>query len=166
MIGLLFRSRRAVVCSVHEREDHEIDALQRAEDLRFLRDGFSWPVALFTPLALIARASWLALALYVLAAVVISAAAAGLGLGTGWAVLALVATGIIFGFEITAIDRWALNMFGWTEVGVVGGADLEECERRFFDAWLPAQTPKPTAETAPADAAGPSLLRRLFAARP
>lgn len=170
MIGLILRSRNGIVCSVHEHVDHVTDLLQRAEELRFVRDGFSWAIALFAPVALLFRGAWLALALYVVLAAASLSLLAALGVTSALSLLALLALGIVFGFEAAAIERWSLGRFGWSEVGVVGGADIEECERRFFDAWLAEKAPKPVASVAGPDqvTATPtsSSLRRLFAARP
>lgn len=169
MIRYLFQPRGGVVCSVHESAEHATDLLQRAEELRFVRDGFSWLIALLTPFGLLMRGAWLALAIYCSAVAVLLLAVSSMGLPAGLGVLLVLAVGVVFGFEAATIERWSLGLFGWQEVGVVGGADMEECERRFFDAWLPANAPKPLP---PIDALsadterGPSLLRRLFASRP
>lgn len=169
MIRFLFQSRSGVVCSVHESAEHATDLLQRAEELHFVRDGFSWLIALLTPIGLMMRGAWLALALYFAAVAMLLLAVSTLGLPAGLGVLLILAVGVVFGFEAATIERWSLGLFGWQEVGVVGGADIEECERRFFDAWLSANAPKPlppiAAHSTGSDR-GPSLLRRLFASRP
>ncbi len=56
--------RNDVVCSVHERPDHAAELQQRADELVFLRDGFSLPVAILPPVALIYRRAWLATLVY------------------------------------------------------------------------------------------------------
>lgn len=163
MIGLLFPPR-SVVCSVHERQDHAANVLLRADELIFLREGFSWPVAILPPVALLTRGSWVALAAYVVLASLALYALSLAGAEPAWSLLALVVLGVIFGFEASALERWTLARRGWDEVGVVSGADEAECERRFFDGWLPLQ-PTSTAQS-DNDPTQPSLLRRLFAARP
>lgn len=163
MIGLLLR-RRTVVCSVHERPDHAADLQQRAAELVFLHDGFSWPVALFTPVALIVRRAWLATLVYLALSASIVVGLDAIGAGPGAYVLALLALGIIFGFEAVNFERWSLSAFGWNELAVVSGADTEECELRFFNNWRPALY-RPTA--LPGDATHQqNVLRRLFAAAP
>lgn len=166
MIGLLFRPRN-VVCSVHERPDHDANLVTRAEELVFLREGFSWLVALLPPIGLVMRGAWLALALYIVLASAIAGGLAALGANPVWSTLAVVGLGIIFGFEASAFERWRMARAGWDEIGVVSGADMDECERRFFDSWMasPMPAPAPLPEIA-AVSSQAGLLRRLFAARP
>ena len=40
---------------------------------------------------------------------------------------------------VLAIERWFFDNKGWNTIGSVTGRNLAECERRFFEAWLPAQ---------------------------
>ncbi len=163
MIGLLAK-RREVVCSIHERPDHAAAVEQRADELVFLRDRFSWPVAILPPLALLARGVWVGLLVY-LAAVAMAIFALELaGAPNGAYAIALVVIHIVFGFEATALERWYLRAAGWKEVAVVSGADMAECETRFFMSWRPALY---MTEPAPAESPRqPTLLRRLFAAAP
>jgi len=44
--------------------------------------------------------------------------------------------GLLVGLEAGTLRRFALNRRGWKNLGVVSGDDLEDAERRFFDAWL------------------------------
>ena len=37
------------------------------------------------------------------------------------------------------IERWTLKRRGYEMIGTVSGRDVIECERRFFDSWLPDQ---------------------------
>jgi hypothetical protein len=41
--------------------------------------------------------------------------------------------------EADTLRRWSLERRGWRTLGTVSGKKTAECERRFFDAWLPAQ---------------------------
>lgn len=167
MIGLILRSRNGIVCSVHEHPDHVTDVIDRAEELRFVRDGFSWAIAFLAPFVLLFRGAWLALALYLVLATAISFVMTSLGATAALTAFAILALGIVFGFEAASIERWSLSISGWQEVGVVGGADMEECERRFFDAWLAENAVKPLPPVAaPAPVQTSTMLRRLFAARP
>ena len=54
---------------------------------------------------------------------------------------------IYLGFEVSTLKRWMLERTGWQALGVVTGKSIAECERRFFESWLPAQ-PIIAAETA------------------
>lgn len=164
MIGLLF-PRRSIVCSVHEASHHGDNLLTRAEEMVFLREGFSWPVAIFPPLGLALRGAWLGLLVYAALAALLIGASTALGVNAGWAMFALIALGLVFGFEAPALERWRLSRSGWDEVGVVSGADMDECERRFFDAWMAGQAPVVTS-TGDVGARPVGLLRRIFSARP
>jgi hypothetical protein len=46
---------------------------------------------------------------------------------------------IYLGFEISTLKRWMLEQNGWQSLGVVTGKSIAECERRFFESWLPGQ---------------------------
>ena len=46
---------------------------------------------------------------------------------------------LLIGFEADALRRWALDRKGWQMLGSVSGRTVDECERRFFDGWLPSQ---------------------------
>ena len=163
MIGLLLR-RGDVTCSVHEGPDHVAELEQRADELVFLRDGFSWPVAILPPVALLFRRAWLALLLYLALAVTIVVGLDVIGAGPAAFALALLALGIIFGFESINFERWSLTHSGWNEVGVVTGRDVDECELRFFSTWRPATY---KAAALPGDATHQqNVLRRLFASGP
>ena len=164
MIGLMFRGKSSagVVCNVYERPDPAGDVATRAAELAFVRDGFSWAVAVLPPLVLLARGAWVALAAYGVAAALVVGAASQLQLDSGWAFLVLLALGVISGFEAPALERWWLTQQGWKEIGIASGIDQAECERRFFDTWLPQQTEGQ--HVAATDVLPVSALRRLFAA--
>lgn len=127
------------VYTVHESKDPPSDRLDRAEALRFVRDGFSWGAAIFAPLWLLLRGFWLALLIYVAVAAVLAFGANALGLSGQIQSLIMLALHILLGFEADTIERWTLQRQGWEMIGTVSGRDVVECERRFFDSWLPDQ---------------------------
>jgi hypothetical protein len=46
------------------------------------------------------------------------------------------------------LRRFALTRRGWRNVGIVSGDDVEDAERRFFDAWVgTASAQRPAAAT-------------------
>jgi hypothetical protein len=53
--------------------------------------------------------------------------------------LAVLALNLLIGFEADTLRRWTLARRGWRTLGAVSGKTAAECERRFFDAWLPSQ---------------------------
>ena len=125
--------------TVHEPPNPPSDRLDRAEGLLFVRDGFSWSAALFTPLWLLAHRLWLPLLGYLVVAGLIEAAGQSGLVQPGWATLAAVSLNLLIGFEADTLRRWSLDRRGWLSLGSVSGRNAEDCERRFFDMWLPAQ---------------------------
>ncbi len=125
--------------TVHEPALPDSDRVDRASELKFVKDGFSWTTALFPPLGLALGRLWLPLLAYV---VFVGAAAAGLtalGVDQGWVSLLVAAVNIYLGFEHSTLERWVLDNAGWQMLGSVTGKSLSECERRFFESWLPSQ---------------------------
>jgi hypothetical protein len=61
---------------------------------------------------------------------------------------------LLVGLEAGTLRRFTLNRRGWNTIGVVSGNDLEDAERRFFDAWVrraaePLAAAPPRAPSAP-----------------
>jgi hypothetical protein len=56
-----------------------------------------------------------------------------------WVGLLFLAINVYLGFEISSLKRWMLRQKGWRTLGVVNGRSIVDCERRFFEGWLPAQ---------------------------
>jgi hypothetical protein len=127
------------VYTVHESKDPPSDRLDRAEALRFVRDGFSWGAAIFAPLWLLLRGFWLALIIYLVLAVGLVIGLQAFGVRDEIQTLIVLALHVLIGFEADTIERWTLKRRGWEMVGTVSGRDVVECERRFFDSWLPDQ---------------------------
>jgi hypothetical protein len=125
--------------TVHEPPDPPADRIDRAEKLVFIKDGFSWAAALFGPLWMIVHRLWWAL----LGFVVIVGSLQLIGklavVDQRWMALAGFAVNLLVGFEADTLRRWALERRGWRMLGAVSGRTFDECERRFFEAWLPAQ---------------------------
>jgi hypothetical protein len=121
---------------VHEPPDPPADRFDRADALVFVRDGFSWGVALIAPIWLIMRGEWLLLAIYVVAAIALAVVLAAAGASPEWASLASFALNIFLAFEAGEIQRWLLGRRGWHEIATVSGRNRDECERRFFETWL------------------------------
>ncbi len=143
------------VYTVHERgaaavaQEHGTDAprlspipadrVDRAEQLVFIGDGFSWLAAEFPPIILIAHKLWVGLAIYAAAVITLIALLWSTGAVPGWSVLAVLALHVIFGFESNELRRSSLDAKGWSNVGTVTGKSRDDCERRFLDSWLPQQ---------------------------
>jgi hypothetical protein len=135
--------------TVHESHNPPSDRIDRAEGLIFVRDGFSWGGALLAPLWMLAHRLWLPLLGYVIAGVLIELVRESDIVASGWVTIAAVALNLLVGFEADTLRRWSLARRGWVTLGSVSGRNREDCERRFFDMWLPSQP-----VLAPASAAG------------
>lgn len=128
-----------ITFSVHEPPNAPADRLDRAEALVFVREGFHWSAAFFAPLWMLLNRLWLALVLYVVGLGALGVALHLLGVHSRWIALAMVGVHLVIGFEAASLKRWTLGRGGWHELGSVAGGSADECERRFFEAWLPEQ---------------------------
>jgi uncharacterized protein DUF2628 len=128
-----------VTFTVHESPSPPADRIDRAEQLAFVRDGFSWTAALLAPIWLLAHRLWWPLAGYIAAEGAIEAIRQTELVHPGWTTLAAIGLGLLIGLEAGTLRRWALDQRGWTTLGAVSGRNAEDCERRFFEMWLPTQ---------------------------
>jgi len=125
--------------TVHEPPNPPADRIDRAERLVFVKDGFSWRAALFAPLWLLAHRLWWPLLGYVALSALFELVRQSAMLDPGWTTLAAAALHLLIGLEGDTLRRWTLDRRGWAALGSVTGKTVDECERRFFDAWLPTQ---------------------------
>lgn len=139
LFQLLFGFGRVLAYTVHEQPTPPTDRMDRAEALRFIKDGFSFPAAVAGGIWLAVHQLWHALALYLAAVAAIAAGYVWFGLPDLAAIIVLVALHLLVGFEGDAIERGSLERQGWSTLGSVTGASALECQRRFFDQWLPSQ---------------------------
>ena len=126
-----------ITYTVHEAPQPPADRLDRAESLVFVKDGFNLWAAVITPLWLIANRLWLALVFYGSAIVLIEVLLWSLDVGQRPASILVGALHLIIGFEADTIRRWTLARHGWTQIASVNGRNAEDCQRRFFETWLP-----------------------------
>jgi hypothetical protein len=122
--------------------------LAAAEPYRFVfvRDGFSWWAFLLTPLWMLWHRLWLVLVLYLLISAALEVGLRALGGSTISLVLVGLLLSLLAGLEAATLRRFKLTRRHWRNIGVVTGDDLEDAERRFFDAWIrqaPARRPMP-----------------------
>ena len=125
----------------------------------FVRDGFSWWAFLLTPFWMLRHRLWLALAIYLLASAALDAGLRALGASVFTLILASLLISLLAGLEAGTLRRFKLARRHWRNIGVVTGDDVEDAERRFFDAWIrqaPARRrPPPPSAPAPGSAAPP-----------
>jgi hypothetical protein len=127
----------------------------------FVRDGFSWWAFLLTPLWMLWHRLWLALAIYLLLEAALDTGLRSLGAPVFTLVLAGLSISLLAGLEAGTLRRFKLTRRHWRNIGVVTGDDVEDAERRFFDAWIrqaPARRapPPPSAPTSGSAAPAPS----------
>ena len=148
-----FRSRIQSY-TVHEKPDPQADRDERAEELFFVRDGFSFAAFLVAPFWMLSKAMWLPFVIYLCLLAFIILVVTAIGLDTRWAVYAVLAVHMLVGFEADSLQRWSLDRKGWRMISSVAGATFEECERRFFDHWLRVVPAVATANLTPPGAPG------------
>ena len=135
--------------TIHEEPEPLSDRVERAERLVFVKDGFSWAAALFAPFWFLLYRLWWPLVAYIAISAAFQIAQRTVSLDARWLGLAGVALGLLIGFEADTLRRWGLERRGWRMIGTVTGVSTVDCERRFFDSWLPSQPILATGSTAP-----------------
>ena len=135
--------------TIHEEPQPLADRVERAERLVFVKDGFSWAAALFAPFWFLLYRLWWPLVAYVAISAAFQIAQQTVRLDARWLGLAGVALGLLIGFEADTLRRWGLERRGWRMIGTVTGVSTVDCERRFFDSWLPSQPILTTGSTTP-----------------
>jgi len=128
-----------VTYTVHEPPVPEADRVDRGSELEFVKDGFSWLTAICPPLGFLANGLWLVAIAYLVAAGLLGYVLNALKVDPSLTGLMFLMVNIYLGFEISTLKRWMLEQTGWQTLGVVTGKSIAECERRFFESWLPAQ---------------------------
>jgi hypothetical protein len=112
----------------------------------FVREGFSWPAAVFTLLWLLAKRLWIAAAFWF--ALSVALMFAGIGLGVREELMSVIYFVLQGCLAVVAhdIERWTLAQKGYVEIGVASGRDLADAERDFFRHWtgpVAATNPEP-----------------------
>jgi hypothetical protein len=128
-----------ITVTVHEPPSPPSDRLDRADRLEFVKDGYNWVAAAWPPLWMLGQKLWWALAAYLAIAVAFTVVLAALGVSPAMIAMLFLGLHLLIGLEADTIVRWNLDRTGWQVVGTVVGRNLAECERRFFDDWLPQQ---------------------------
>lgn len=125
--------------TVHEPSVAAADRLDRADELKFVKDGFSWATALLPPLGFAMQNLWWAVLAYCVFAGALVAGLTALHVNDDAIALIVLALNFYLGFEASTIENWFLDNKGYSMIGSVTGRNLAECERRFFESWLPSQ---------------------------
>jgi len=123
--------------TVHESPEPRAEMLDRAEELVFVKDGFSIFAALAAPIWMVVNRLWLVLFVYVVLLAGLELIFMGLGASTTAQSAIALGLNLLIGFEADSLKRWTLERKGWTLIGTVTGETADICERRFFEAWVP-----------------------------
>ena len=151
--------------TVHEPPNAPSDRVDRAESLVFIKDGFSWGAALFGPVWMLFNRLWWPLLAYIVAYAGIEAVRLTAIIDRRWIGLCLIALNLLLAFEGDTLRRWALERRGWRLLGATNGRSRSECERRFFEAWLPAQPVIRVPAAGSGDGSGARSIASLLAQR-
>src|SRR5262249_58169981 len=106
----------------------------------------------------LAHRLWLELVIYLLISAAVDVGLRALGASVFTMVLAALLISLLAGLEASTLRRFKLTRRHWRNIGVVTGDDLEDAERRFFDAWIrqaPARRPAAANGAASGSAAPP-----------
>ena len=124
------------VYTVHEPPLRTTEAAPNPDQFVFVRDGFYFWAFVFSVLWMLWHRMWLILLIYV--AVVVGLETVLRYVGVSSPLLGLIGflIALLVGIEAATLRRFKLARRGWKYVGVVSGDNLEDAERRFFDAWL------------------------------
>jgi len=144
------------VYTVHQPPLGAADAAGDPYRLVFVRDGFSWWAFLLTPLWMLRHRLWLVLAIYLLISAAVDVALRALGASVFTIVIVGLLISLLVGLEAGTLRRFKLARGNWRNVGVVTGDDLEDAERRFFDAWIRQSPAGRAASTSPRSAPAPA----------
>lgn len=132
-----------VVYTAYEPPSPPHDHIDRAAGVEFVKDGFSILAGIAPPIWLLAHGLWLELLGYLILVVGVIAAMDIAGFGETWELFVVLGIHIWFAFEAAGLRRWNFERRKWKRLGTVTGTSLLDCERRFFDSWLPALASKP-----------------------
>jgi hypothetical protein len=122
------------IYTVHEPAPRKNEIAADPDRFCFIRDGFYIWAFLLGPVWMLWHRLWLVLLIYLVGTAALQWSLFALGVSglVKFAVAFLVA--VLIGCEAGSLRRWSLRR-RWTQVGVVAAHDLEEAERRFFEAW-------------------------------
>ena len=124
------------VYTVHEPPPHSGAAASDVERFAFVRDGFAFWAFLLAPLWMLRHRMWLVLVFYIAVSAALEILVQVFGASASVAGLIGILISLLVGLEAGTLRRFTLGRRGWKNIGVVSGEDLEDAERRFFDAWL------------------------------
>jgi hypothetical protein len=126
-----------LVYTVHEPGRPARDIEERADNVAFVKEGFTWWGFLFGPVWLLFNALWLEFLIAIAVSAGLASGLVLLGLKDEAPAIVNLMLMLLIGFEGNGLLRWRLERKGYSFLAPVAGNTFEECERRFFEAWLP-----------------------------
>jgi len=103
-------------------------------DLALVKDGFSWPAAIFGFFWALVLGAW-DVALVLLALQIVAGLALPMLIGDAAALSAAqLGVSVLIGLIANELRRWSLERRGMHEEAIVTAHDKEEAERRYLDA--------------------------------
>jgi len=143
------------IYTVHEPPPQRSEQTGDPARFVFVRDGFSFWAFLFGPFWMLRHQMWLVLLGYAIVFVALELLLRLFGVSEGASFVAGLLLALLVGLEASTLHRFTLGRRKWTNVGVIVGDDLENAERRFFDAWVRGGGTTSSAMPAAAAAARP-----------
>ena len=125
--------------TIHEPYKVKRYLIERADELVFVADGFSFWAMLAAPFWMVYHRMWVALIGFVVAFGVLRFLGYLFGAPIDAGGLLYLGLSLAFGFVANDIRRYFLEREEYQLVGAIVGATQLECERRFFDIWPPLQ---------------------------
>ena len=107
--------------------------LDPEQDIRLVKEGFSWPAFFFSIIWALWCRLWLAAAGIFAAELALSGALQLLGADGPTKVVVSLAFAVLLGVFANDLKRWTLFRHGYLQVAVVTGSDRNSAERRFWD---------------------------------
>lgn len=124
-----------IAYSVLEPAEVAETAIERADRIVFVREGFAVFALLFPLLWLLVHRMWWVLIGFAVILAAVNAGATLMGLGETATSLALLVLTLFFALNANELRRWTLERRGYQVVGAVSGRNRDECEIRFFADW-------------------------------
>jgi Protein of unknown function (DUF2628) len=110
---------------------------ERASGLVFVKEGLAFWALVAPAIWLLVHRVWWALLAYLVLSIAVLGGLRAIGADEQAIVWGGLILNLIFAYEARDLYRGSLERKGYALIGVVSGRNLEECERRFLQEWLP-----------------------------
>ncbi len=125
--------------TIYEPFDPQKELVARADELIFIKDGFSLWAMIGSVFWMIYHHLWIPLIGFLLAIGLLTGLAHLFGAAPGAGGILFVGLSIALGFLANDIRRAVLERQQYKMIGAIAGHTKIECERRFFSNWSPLQ---------------------------